>query len=247
MDRDSKDLDIFVLPEDISGILEKLAEAGYATELTVPHWLGKVFHGPDSVDVIFSSGNGIARVDKEWFEHAVPAKVLGLQVQLCPPEETIWSKAFVMERERYDGADVAHLLRARGRKLDWPRLLKRFGPHWRPLLSHLILFGYIYPDEASIIPDQIIHYLVHRLENDKSKVGSRREVCQGTLLSRSQYLHDLENLGYQDPRLPPDGRMTAEEVAIWTNGVSNSKSRASRARNATGSNHRLNGQSRNAK
>ena len=26
-------------------------------------------------------------------------------------EESLWQKAFIMERERYDGADVAHLLR----------------------------------------------------------------------------------------------------------------------------------------
>ena len=31
---------------------------------------------------------------------------------LIPAEEMIWSKAFIMERERYDGADVAHILRA---------------------------------------------------------------------------------------------------------------------------------------
>jgi hypothetical protein len=31
----------------------------------------------------------------------------------------IWSKGFVMERERFDGADVTHLLRAVGPKLNW--------------------------------------------------------------------------------------------------------------------------------
>jgi hypothetical protein len=58
-------------------------------------------------------------------------------------EETIWSKAFVMERERYDGADIAHLLRASAERLDWHRLLERFDAHWPVLLSHLILFGFI--------------------------------------------------------------------------------------------------------
>jgi hypothetical protein len=67
--------------------------------------------------------------------YAEPAIVMGQPVRLCPAEETIWSKAFVMERERYDGADIAHLLRARAEMLDWRRLTRRFGRHWR------VLFG----------------------------------------------------------------------------------------------------------
>jgi hypothetical protein len=66
------------------------------------------------VDVIWSSGNGIANVDPSWFEYALEEDVLGQHVFLCPPEEMIWSKAFVMERERFDGADVILVL-ARGR------------------------------------------------------------------------------------------------------------------------------------
>jgi hypothetical protein len=37
----------------------------------------------------------------------------------------IWSKAFVMERECDDGADIARVPRARGDRLDWQRLLIR--------------------------------------------------------------------------------------------------------------------------
>ena len=98
-----------------------LAAVGYRTELTDPRWLAKAYGGEDFIDVIFSSGNAIARVDDVWFERAMTAKIFGLTVQLCPPEETIWSKAFVMERERYDGADITHLLRAYGHRLDWER------------------------------------------------------------------------------------------------------------------------------
>jgi len=41
----------------------------------------------------------------------------------------IWSKAFIMERDRYDGADIAHIIRTCGKGLDWSRLLHRFGSH----------------------------------------------------------------------------------------------------------------------
>ena len=66
-----------------------------------------------------------------------------------PVEEMIWSKAFLMERERFDGADVPHLMRARQQRSNWPRLLPRFGEHWRVLLAHLVLFPYVYPHDPA--------------------------------------------------------------------------------------------------
>src|SRR5205085_6009490 len=95
-------------------VLEVFSHHGFVTRMLFPHWLGKVYQRRNYVDVIFSSGNGIARVDREWFEHAKRGTVFGERVRLCPVEEMMWSKAFVMERERFDGADIVHLIRARG-------------------------------------------------------------------------------------------------------------------------------------
>ena len=117
MHRDTKDLDLFVRPDDAAPVLGLMRSAGYRTELTFPHWLGKIHAGENFVDIIFSSGNGVARVDDRWFEHAVAGEVLGETVKLCPPEEMIWSKAFIQERERFDGADVLHLFYTLGASL----------------------------------------------------------------------------------------------------------------------------------
>jgi len=201
--RHTKDLDLFTRPEDCKRVLEVLLAAGFRTELTDPCWLAKAYAGEDFIDVIFSSGNAIAQVDDGWFEHAIAAKVLGMTVQLCPLEETIWSKAFVMERERYDGADIAHLLRACGERLDWVRLLDRFGTHWRLLLSHLILFSFIYPSEPGRIPPSVMRTLVDRLQSETRNPSSSGRLCQGTLLSKAQYTIDIEHWGYQDARLLP--------------------------------------------
>ena len=43
---------------------------------------------------------GLCEVDDLWFKYAAPGQVFGFPVKFCPPEEMIWSKAFVMERER---------------------------------------------------------------------------------------------------------------------------------------------------
>src|SRR4051812_15792099 len=112
IDKSTKDLDIFSRPGDVQRLLEACAAAGYETELVFSHWLAKIRSPEGFIDVIFSSGNGIASVDDGWFEHATSEMVLGVPVKIAPAEETLWSKAFVMERERFDGADVAHLILA---------------------------------------------------------------------------------------------------------------------------------------
>ena len=174
--RDTKDLDVFLRKEDCEAALAVLGEAGFSTELTFPHWLGKAYAGDRFIDLIFGAGNGVAMVDDLWFAHATPGHVLGVPVPLCPPEEMIWSKAFIMERERYDGADIAHLILACGRELDWRRLLARFGRRWRVLLSHLILFGFIYPGERLVIPDAVMDHLLRRLERERARRGRPRRV-----------------------------------------------------------------------
>jgi len=218
--RDTKDLDIFVRPEDCDGVLAAFAAAGFDTELTFPHWLGKARAGGEMVDVIFSSGNGCARVDDEWFRYAVDDRVLELPVRLIPVEEMLWSKGLIMERERYDGADVIHLLRARGARLDWPRLLRRFGSNWRVLLSHLILFGFVYPGQRDVIPADVMRKLIARLHRETRARpaidGDDARLCRGTLLSRQQYLPDVERWGYRDARLAPDGTMSEADIATWT-------------------------------
>jgi hypothetical protein len=214
--RDTKDIDIFVRPADVHHLLEVCAAAGYDAELVFSHWLAKVRSGDSFIDVIFSSGNGIAVVDDQWFEHATEQNVLGLTVLVAPAEESVWSKAFVMERERFDGADVAHIILAYGDRLDWRRLLDRFGPHWRVLLSHLVLYGFIFPSARSRVPAWVMHELLDRLAPEIDSPDAEDPVCYGTLLSWSQYLGDVFGGNFRDARIRPYGSLSAEEVARWT-------------------------------
>src|SRR5581483_575389 len=160
--RHTKDLDLFVLPQDMEPILECLSKAGYKTEVTDPTWLGKAFCGSEFVDVIFAFGNGTALIDETWFDHAHHGQLFGEPVLFSPLEESFWSKAFVMERDRFDGADLAHILYLKADSLDWDRLLARFGPDWRVLLSHLVLFGYIFPSERHKIPRRVMCSLLRQ-------------------------------------------------------------------------------------
>lgn len=214
--RHTKDLDLFVRPSDSQRLLRCLARAGFDTELRFSHWLGKAWKGEHSIDVIFSSGNGVCTVDDGWFTHALPSVVVGVDVHLTPAEEMIWSKAFVMERNRYDGADIAHLFRARGATLDWARLLSRFNRHWRVLFSHVVLFGFIYPEQRLRIPDWFMREMLRRMDQEMQSLPADRRVCQGTLLSWSQYLVHVDRGDYEDARHVPRGRLTDHETGHMT-------------------------------
>src|SRR6185295_1831753 len=75
--RDTKDLDLFPRKADALWALDVLEQDGWRTERTDEVWLYKAFKGEYFVDFIFSSGNGVATVDDEWFAHAQPGVVFG--------------------------------------------------------------------------------------------------------------------------------------------------------------------------
>ena len=215
--RDTKDLDIFLGKEHVDPAIDVLAERGYQTELTFPHWLAKAFAGDHFVDFIFSSANGVCPVDDEWFDHAVKITLWGVPVLLCPIEEVIWTKCFVMERERFDGADVYHLIEARGDVIDWPRLIARFGEHWRVLYGHLVFYSFVYPDKRHVVPRWVLDELGERARRERH--SERLNICRGTLVSREQYLVDLRERGYCDARIPPWGDVPEEQIELWTEAI----------------------------
>ena len=219
IERHTKDFDIFLARDDFGRAAWAFQKAGYRAELTFPHWIGKAYHGEDFVDLIFSAGNAVAEVDAKWFEFAVAEKVFDVDVLLIPAEEMIWSKGLIMERERFDGADVAHVIHSIGPKLDWQRLLDRYGAHWRVLYTHLITFGFIYPSKRENVPAWVMDELAQRLARETAAGNADDALCHGTIVSRQQYLLDLER-GYSDARLQEHGgRMTAEQIAQWTKGI----------------------------
>lgn len=214
--RHTKDLDLFVHSRDGKRAMQAFAQSGYETDLSASHWLGKAFCGENFVDIIFSSANGCCDVDDAWFEYALKDEVLGLPVLVCPAEEMIWSKAFIMARDRFDGADINHLILKCSDTLNWSRLLQRFGDQWRVLFSHLVLFGFAYPGERQQVPAWVMNECLQRLQSEITAVAPEEKLCQGTLLAPFQYLVDVEQWGYHDGRVRPAGSLTAPQVDEWT-------------------------------
>ncbi len=198
--RDTKDLDLFLTKARIHEALDLLDRAGFRVEMTDPVWIAKAYGGPFFIDLIFSSGNGIAIVDEDWQRFAEHATVLDRDSLIVPAEEMIWSKGYIQERERFDGADIHHLIRAKGARFDWKRLLARFADHWPVLYGHLISFWFAFPSDRNQIPEWVMKELGGRMAEGVGKELSADRVCRGTLLSRQQYLWELDEHGYADAR-----------------------------------------------
>ena len=60
--------------------------------------------------------------------------------------------------------------------------------------------------------------LIGRLRKEASAAG-RDRVCRGTLLSRKQYLLDIEERGFHDARLDQRVHMDSEDIAHWTRAI----------------------------
>ena len=219
--RDTKDLDVFLRHRDLERALSALEDEGFETDRVFPHWLAKAWSGPHFVDFIHASANGLCAVDDEWFRHAAHCTLWGVPVLVSPAEEMIMSKCYVMERERFDGADIYHLLEACGPTLDWDRLVKGFGENWRVLLGHLVFFSFVYPQKRHCVPARVMSELLERAKREHHPEDV--EACRGTLLSREQYLVDLRERGYADARVAPYGTVAPEDVQIWTDAIRQTK------------------------
>ena len=207
--RNTKDLDLFIRPKDRDRALQALKDAGYHTEFFYEFWISKALSGEAFVDILYNSGNGLCPVDDDWFNHATWHEVLGYRTRIVPAEEQLWSKAFVQDRDRYDGSDVVHLLLACADKMEWKRLVSRFERHERVLLAHLILFGYAYPSEKHVVPVWVMDQL---FEATKHQPDEKARVCFGTNISQKGYGTALNEWGFADGRLRPHGPLTEDEL-----------------------------------
>jgi hypothetical protein len=195
--RDTKDLDVFCKGSDYPRILKFFSDRGFRIELTDIRWLAKIYKGEYFIDLIFDTVNNICTVDDTWFEHAERGEFAETPVLFLSAEELIWCKIYVQNRERFDGADVNHIILKAGTRLDWKRLLNRLDPHWHLLLSQIIIFQFVYPsDYASIIPRWLFDELIARANSQYDIPSSQAHICRGPLIDQTQYGVDIKEWNY---------------------------------------------------
>jgi hypothetical protein len=198
--RETKDLDLFVEPEQLIGAMRALRAAGFTTRLEQAHWLSKAILGDHFVDLIFGMGNGMALVDSDWYRYSTPAIFAAHQVRVAPAEELIWHRLFINERHRQDMADIAHLLLCRGDRLNWNRLVDKTGENWPLLLSQLLMFSYVYPEAEGRVPHDVMNSLLDRAREDLHRPRSGAPLTRGTLVSKFSFAIDVNEWGLTDLR-----------------------------------------------
>jgi hypothetical protein len=198
IERDRKDLDIFCKSTEYTKILKYFAERGYKTELTDVRWLAKIFKDDYYIDLIFDTVNNICRVDDSWYQYSTPGDFDGIPVKIIPAEELVWCKIYVQNRERFDGADVNHIILRYGKQLDWNRLLLRIDQHWHLLLATIIIFQFVYPaDYQDIIPKWLFEELMKRAQEQYDLPSPIEHVCRGPIIDQTQYSIDIKEWDYK--------------------------------------------------
>jgi hypothetical protein len=192
--RDTKDLDLFLPAQEVGRALTLLEKDGFETEVLDSVWLAKAKRDGFFVDLITGMSNAVLRVDYSWIRHASRSEVFGLSVRVLAPEELIASKIFVTRRERFDGADICHVIYGTKGKIDWQRLMSLIGDHWEMLFWSLVLYHYIYPANSDYVPAEIWKELVQRfcVELAHPNTGAN---FRGSLIDDKMFAIDVAEWG----------------------------------------------------
>lgn len=155
--RNTKDLDLYILPEQKDLAIEALLSAGFHDLFDEKEYdRSWIFRGTVEdviVDLIWTSPNHRMEVDKLWLSEGPIVDIRGRSVRLLPAEELIWAKLYVIQKDRCDWPDLLNILSAEGPELDWPRLISRVGEKDAPLLGGLLsTFRWMLPEVANRLP-----------------------------------------------------------------------------------------------
>jgi hypothetical protein len=167
---------------------------GFRHEVCDPIWLAKVHRCRYFVDFITGMSNGVIVVDESWIDRAHPANICGVSSRVIAPEEMLVSKLFVTRRERFDGADIAHIIYASRGELDWGRILQRAGESWELVLWSLLLFKYVYPANTGYVPMSLWDDLIGRLTTNL-RAPDPKAKFRGTLIDDAMFAIDVEEWG----------------------------------------------------
>lgn len=198
--RQTKDLDLFVEPSVVVAAARALREAGFTMSLEDLHWLAKGTIGERFVDLIYGMGNGIALIDRGWYDYSRPGVLAATPVRIAPPEELIWHRLFISERHRHDMSDILHLIVCLGETLDWERLMARVGMNWPLLLAQLQTFTYVYPGYRTNVPTWVMETLLDRARAEVGVDDEEADLTRGPLISRFSFTIDVREWGFADPR-----------------------------------------------
>jgi len=186
--RGTKDIDVLVLPQDREAAIQVIQAVGYRDmydeEPYDREWIFRGIRNGVIFDIIWQLANKEDDIDRGWFARSVPASFLGAPVQVVSPADLCWMKLFVFQRKRCDWPDIINIIRGTQGNLDWARLLKQVGPHWRLLVALVEIYDWLCPTDRPFIPASFRD----ALEDLRRRNADRDRACRHDLFDTRPWL-----------------------------------------------------------
>lgn len=195
--RNTKDIDLYILPRDRERMVQLLFDMGlqdYYEKLAYDRsWIFRSYQADTIVDLMWGMANQRAWVDEGWLR-GPEVEADGVRFRLLPPEEALWSKLYVLQRDRCDWPDSFNLLHGLGSQLDWKRLFHLLGSDARLLAGLLCAYAWLSPDGARQLPNWIWTELaISQPEEESTTALTRRRA--GLLDSRPWFAQSFSDDG----------------------------------------------------
>ena len=181
--RSRKDLDIYVTPTDRAAMVRTVSDCGltdyFEIKEYVRDWIYRAHSDEIIVDVIWAMANRRAEVDDRWVTAGPTIELFGELVRVIPVEELIWSKLYVLQRDRCDWPDIFNVIYCTASTLDWDHLLNRVAEDQPLVKGVLSIFSWVCPARATAIPRQVWDMLglpLPRVESDPGGRPSRKDL-----------------------------------------------------------------------
>jgi hypothetical protein len=178
--RNTKDLDLYLRQADCPALQRILSEQGFTDYYDVlaydRRWIYRAHRGDIIIDVIWAMANQRTQVDETWLQ-GPDVRVGSETVRLLAPEDSLWSKLYIIQKDRCDWTDCLNILYGVGPSMDWNRLIRNIGPDTALLAGLVSVFSWITPSRARELPAFVWERLQLRMpDEDPDEETMRRRV-----------------------------------------------------------------------
>lgn len=160
--RATKDIDLYVRPEDTALALDALQKAGFdVNPMRDVKWLAKGYKDGVPVDFILENIGGVVATD-ETMERGRHMFVSGCRMRIMSPEDLVFRKVLAMRCRRDDWYDCIAVLSNTYRTFDWDFFL-RLAENFTERALAFVLFVRTDWDHVIPVPTAVISTLVRRM------------------------------------------------------------------------------------